>query len=159
MSDINHGCPTPCSSCDRTRGKCESCIKVDAILTPERIADIQEAAEAEWLGAGGGSHQLFMTTFARAISREVVAILAPGWQPIETALKDGTPIWAYQPFETGGEQVTMYWTEGEGFGLWVYTDLCLQEVDPDPTPPTHWMPLPDAPATPAASGIGESGGE
>lgn len=158
MSDINHGCPTPCSSCDRTHGKCESCRKVDAVLTPERVEEIRTKAANKW---NPKTHPgvSFNTFFARAISREVVAILAPGWQPIETALKDGTPIWAYQPFETGGEQVTMYWTEGEGFGLWVYTDLCLQEVDPDPTPPTHWMPLPEAPSTPAASGIGESGGE
>lgn len=66
------------------------------------------------------------------------------WQPIETAPKDGTEIWAYN-----GEQARMYWAEGHGenfdYALWVWSDDLLSDVDPSPDQPTYWMPLPAPP--------------
>jgi len=66
------------------------------------------------------------------------------WQPIETAPKDGTEIWAYN-----GEQVRMHWItwehEGESGGMWQYADEILSDVAPDCWQPTHWMPLPEPP--------------
>lgn len=67
------------------------------------------------------------------------------WQPIETAPKDGTPIWAYN-----GEQVRMRWIHGDDYALWVYDDDLLSDVCPDPEQPTHWMSLP-APPNPVVS--------
>lgn len=58
------------------------------------------------------------------------------WQPIETAPKDGTEVWAFN-----GEQARMRWIEGDGYALWAWADELLSEVDPCPEQPTHWVPL------------------
>lgn len=76
------------------------------------------------------------------------------WQPIETAPKDGDEIWAFN-----GEQARMKWTEGDEWALWVWADELLSEVDPSPTQPSYWMPLPPPPAVascPHCNGSGES---
>lgn len=62
------------------------------------------------------------------------------WQPIETANKN-LPIWAYN-----GEQAAMKWSEGEGWALWIWLDDTLNDVDPYPSQPTHWIPLPPPPS-------------
>lgn len=62
------------------------------------------------------------------------------WKPIESAPKDGSEIWAYN-----GEQARMRWTQGECYALWIWADDLLSDADPNPEPPTHWMPLPAAP--------------
>ncbi len=61
------------------------------------------------------------------------------WLPIETAPKDGE-IWAFN-----GEQARMVWSEGPEWALWVWADLLLDDADPSPDQPTHWLPLPAAP--------------
>lgn len=136
--------PTICSSCGRTSGKCQSCIKVDKLLTPERIADIQEAAEAEWLGAGGGSNQLFMTTLARAISREVVAILAgPSAEAeFEILVDDEWVAGASGPRERAMAEAMHYAVQYAEDGQVTIFEVTRRQL-----------------TTPAASGIGESGGE
>jgi hypothetical protein len=67
----------------------------------------------------------------------------PEWLPIESALRDGAEIWAFQSPEH--HQCLMKWVEGEGYALWIYADENLADIDPDPKQPTHWMPLPAAP--------------
>jgi len=62
------------------------------------------------------------------------------WQPISQAPKDETEIWAFN-----GEQARMKWVEGDGFALWIWADETLQDIDPSPEQPTHWMPLQPAP--------------
>lgn len=62
------------------------------------------------------------------------------WQPIETAPKDGTEVWAFN-----GEQARMRWIEGPGYALWVWVDELLEDADPSPDQPTHWQPIPAAP--------------
>jgi hypothetical protein len=55
------------------------------------------------------------------------------WQPIETAPKDGTQVWAWDA-ERGSNPAL--WVEG---AWWItYDDAMIH--------PTHWMPLPDPPA-------------
>ena len=63
------------------------------------------------------------------------------WQPIETAPKDGIEVWCFN-----GEHCVMRWISGEGYALWVYVDPLLSDADPEPEQPSHWMPLPEAPA-------------
>jgi hypothetical protein len=60
------------------------------------------------------------------------ALVVSGWQPIATAPKDGTQIWAWD--DERGSNPAM-WVESE---WWItYDDATIQ--------PTHWMPLPAAP--------------
>lgn len=66
------------------------------------------------------------------------------WQPIETAPKDGTEIWSYN-----GKQGRMKWSEGQDWGLWIWADELLSDVDPDAEQPTHWMPLQPPPGADA----------
>lgn len=63
------------------------------------------------------------------------------WQPIDTAPKDGTEIWAFND----GEQALMRWIEGPDFGLWLWVDPLLSDADPSPIQPTHWMKKPAPP--------------
>lgn len=61
------------------------------------------------------------------------------WQPIDTAPKDGTPILVWN----AGYVAVMCWWER----CWEYANG-IQRYWPraDEREPTHWMPLPDAPA-------------
>lgn len=75
-----------------------------------------------------------------------------GWQPIETAPKDGTVIFgarveAYPDDTAYPEGATMMWEGGEGRvlkGCWAYTGLRVRVVK-DEYQPTHWLPLPSFP--------------
>lgn len=62
------------------------------------------------------------------------------WQLIETAPKDGTRFLAYQ----GDREAPRYecWWHEDGFSHW---DGWQDVWDSEPEP-THWMPLPAAPA-------------
>lgn len=85
----------------------------------------------------------YAVAYAQAVADERVRA-ATTFQPIQSAPKDGTEIWAFN-----GEQGRMHWTEGEVAGgkwaLWVWADQVLADVDPEPHQPTHWMPLPPVP--------------
>jgi len=70
-----------------------------------------------------------------------------GWQPIETAPKDGENIWAFN-----GEQGVMHWIDVDVVALWVWEDDLLSDADPEPVQPTHWMPLPPPPSAIRARG-------
>lgn len=61
--------PSICSSCGRTSGRCQSCIRADAFLTPERVEAIRNSVADD-------SNYVSPVDFARAISREVVGLLA-----------------------------------------------------------------------------------
>lgn len=80
------------------------------------------------------------------MTREVRAFrvnVGQRWQPIASAPKDGTEVWAFN-----GEQARMRWIEGGEdmpYALWVWADDVLCEVDPSPDQPTHFMPLPANP--------------
>lgn len=75
-----------------------------------------------------------------------------GWQPIETAPKDGTPIMAYQPGGTYGNGIAF--PASVGMAHWCEADALNPAHWEGPYNPrdypTHWMPLPDPPlsATP-----------
>lgn len=67
----------------------------------------------------------------------------PTWQPIGTAPKDGTIVWAFN-----GEQGRMKWVSGSNYALWIWDECTLSDIDPSPEQPSHWMPLPAAPDPP-----------
>lgn len=72
------------------------------------------------------------------------------WQNIETAPKDGTPVLVFPATWSGrtasvaiwdddkyAKKPRPYWHREDGFGR-----VTISRENP----PTHWMPLPDAPA-------------
>jgi hypothetical protein len=67
-----------------------------------------------------------------------------GWQPIETAPKDGTGILV----NAGGFCYAVEWQEE--FGWWSVDDNKLGPFPLRGAGPTHWMPLPAPPAALAA---------
>lgn len=83
-----------------------------------------------------------------AVSEAAAALVAKDapWLPMDSAPKDGTPIWAFN-----GEQGVMKWIEGgtpgeDGhYALWVWQDQVLSDVDPEPDQPTAWRALPAPP--------------
>lgn len=90
---------------------------------------------------GAGKYGYERTVTATAWEAWQAALrAAPEWQPIETAPKDGTSVWAFN-----GEQAPMCYIAGEGYALWIWADQVLSDVDPSPEQPTHWMPLPSPP--------------
>lgn len=84
------------------------------------------------------------------LARELAEARA-GWQPIETAPKDGTVIWACLNYhdDFGAEQRAIRWSrrwDGDEFTwAWAWcsnrnSERCREDI------PTHWMPLPTPPA-------------
>lgn len=62
-----------------------------------------------------------------------------GWQPIESAPKDGTRILAFQESSQGHGIVS--WANSPGDGVWL-----IDAYGAGWMYPTHWMPLPDGKA-------------
>lgn len=82
-----------------------------------------------------------------------------GWQPIETAPKDGTEVigvfsndYGYQSTPTVYGPWTMAWRHGEWQSSWDEAQVVESMSDFGTTmksldlEPTHWMPLPAPPA-------------
>lgn len=69
------------------------------------------------------------------------------WQPIETAPKDGTAILVY----TGSGWYVTAWLQGDdtdaGIDWWYVDDNKHGPYPLRGNSPTHWMPLPNPPAT------------
>ena len=74
------------------------------------------------------------------------------WQPIETALKDGTPFWG----KVGDDAIRMFWHPK--FNAFVrsfrrmmmapgytFNGEAVHDHSPDVYEPTHWQPLPEPP--------------
>jgi hypothetical protein len=77
-----------------------------------------------------------------ALSARPSAPDAEAWQPIETAPLDGTKLWLYWPFEHEDDRQKVGWYELDHVDSPFWTDV----EDTEPTPPTHWRPLPSPPA-------------
>jgi hypothetical protein len=119
------------------------------IFTLRKLRAATPTAPDQDTGALSGSHA----------STEPCGLGPPGfdparWQPIETAPKDGvTPVLAYRRTALGGYCVVAQFVHWQGGG----SNWC-QRVDRGfvgINPPTHWMPLPEPPA----SGILTEGGD
>ncbi|UOF77855.1 hypothetical protein [Bacteriophage sp.] len=74
-----------------------------------------------------------------------VAAAPEGWQPIETAPKDGTWVLCFRYLDDKPDVASAFWKPDRGaFGGAFWTYAALDNA------PTHWMPLPAAPsASPA----------
>lgn len=67
------------------------------------------------------------------------AIKESPWRPIETAPED-TEVWAFN-----GTQGLMKLVDIEDWRGWIWVEELMNDVDPSPEIPTHWMPKPDDP--------------
>lgn len=72
---------------------------------------------------------------------------ANAWQPIETAPKDGTHIWAWQ---IGRYQYECWWKDDLHYGSY-----WMDDADSEPEP-TYWRHLPDPPSVTPPSSIMEA---
>jgi hypothetical protein len=80
------------------------------------------------------------------------------WQPIETAPKDGRDVLLYFPLDGLSDRhaktVIAYWSESPLMGpRWTFQMRAARAYS-DAYQPTHWMPLPDAPALTSGSSPG-----
>lgn len=84
-----------------------------------------------------------------ALQSHIIAAMAPtGWQPIETAPQDGTVVLVYPGTWSGRSVSTAVW-DAQHFAsrprpYWRRDDA-IGARDSRDKPPTHWMPLPNAP--------------
>ena len=88
-------------------------------------------------------------TFVRCVTCGEIACSCPtaprveGWQPIETAPKDGTPILSHKA-GVWAMPMIVCWLDGPGIG-----EPAWRQYDAEPSivrrHPTHWMPLPTPP--------------
>ncbi len=91
--------------------------------------------------------------FARIINAAFEPLLKAreGWQPIESAPKDGTSVLGFFPVLVGytarQDVVPMHWS-GWGGGIWA-NSTSGHNID---NAPTHWQPLPAPPNAVAREG-------
>ena len=100
-------------------------------------ADLKYVNEARALDLA--DHQTKIKEMAERIRKAEAERDAARWQPIETAPRDGTTIWCYWPGIYGRQGVG--WFVWDEFEEWTTTTVHYGY-------PTHWMPLPAAPANP-----------
>jgi len=62
------------------------------------------------------------------------------WQPIETAPKDGTHVLLYVDKGAAVNITGGFWDNHPKCGCWIAGGYTRKQF-----PPTHWMPLPEAP--------------
>ena len=103
----------------------DACIDLNAVL---------EAAEFE---SGAYPFELLQKIKAALESKAV----PDGWQPIETAPKDGTMVLLYgEPYNSAGEKIYVGQWDKDSFCFWF--DCCSYGPE---CKATHWMPLPPPP--------------
>jgi hypothetical protein len=73
-----------------------------------------------------------------AQNREAAAV--SGWQPIETAPKDGSRLWLYWPTRNETDRQSVGWWHESVHGCW-----WMDPADTESEGPTHWRELPAPP--------------
>ena len=106
--------------------------QVDALLAGADALDEIAGLRAATLNEAKDA--IIAAVRAEALERQV-----QGWQPIETAPKDGTLVLMW----FGTAYVGM-WNGSLKHGAWEINCLCCNGIQDRPEP-THWQPLPPAP--------------
>lgn len=106
------------------------------------LGDTEKDELYEWVLAHSGAFSEVIANFRAAYARPQSAAVRDGWQPIETAPKDGSRIlishkyglkiawWGAAAYNRKTKSYNSGWTDGGNYGFVA----------------THWMPLPAAPA-------------
>jgi hypothetical protein len=76
-----------------------------------------------------------------------------GWQPIESAPKDGTHVLVYRELPPWRVMGTGYWCEVAGVSGWICRGISDPPGNLGLSAPTHWMPLPPAPGQNAVDAL------
>jgi len=69
-----------------------------------------------------------------------------GWQPIETAPKDGSVLLVNDTTDGGDLWVAAKWLSAEDWSGWIYDNELVLDSNPKGPEPTHWFPLPPLPS-------------
>ncbi|MEJ1174253.1 DUF551 domain-containing protein [Agrobacterium sp. CMT1] len=117
--------------------KLATVVAPDNGTTAEVLSAVLECAEA-WVPEARIIGNVRAGDIARVVRSALSAQVqdVAGWQPIESAPRDGTQFLA---FEIDGYFNCWWHDNGYGEQYW------MDEADSEPNP-THWMPLPAAPA-------------
>lgn len=131
------------------------------MISDERIAEL--AVEHDLTLGGLVAYEQTILAFARALLQEAGAGEPEGWQPIESAPKDGR-ILLLGYFNSHGnwrtirgrwysqEQIDEEWEDCDCFPAgWYEEAVEAEDVNCWPTDPTHWMPVPKPPEGDAVS--------
>lgn len=114
----------------------------------ERATTLLRAIAAGFVGLHTGQQAGHAALDALALSEARKALKGQGWQPIETAPKDGTRVFVYG-WQYGVSLLGVgYWFQSrtiKELGGWICHTLPEQVVSGTFTDPTHWMPLPAPP--------------
>jgi hypothetical protein len=136
---------------DAERGAFENCLNAGT-FDVDRVSDFHDfEIEAAWRGwqARAALTQPAQSPGGRTIDKAMVKRLAiqhgllTGWQPIETAPKDGTRFIAWHEGRSG----FFHWQGNDGTNRPVgwRDDFIYVYPEGDLNGPTHWQPLPEAP--------------
>ena len=113
----------------------------------ETIAKILREGAHEYDTTGEGPSDVEAAdAILAALSRADLA-QKPQWQPIETAPEDGTVVLGYCPYDDKYPNMSSIYPirfNGRKYAEGWYSQTT--DGDDDGVEPTHWMPLPDAPA-------------
>ena len=138
---------------DAHGGKCAECGVKLGPATPwdldHTVALVNGGENAEGkVSTDPDAHVMPCDGVKDAYDEYIRADLAPQWQDIATAPKDGTRIMAYWPDVFGNASATQteswYGPRGAVWGVNDCWQSCF-EWDDGHNSPTHWMPLPTPP--------------
>ena len=123
-----------------------------AIAEAEKQEPVAEVVQM--YGGSGGMVRMLPNTKTPPVGTKLyvgpAALTVPqGWQPIETAPKDGTPVLVYPPTWAKAIASIAKWNKDEYAKkprpYWRRVDDYGKVTISRDNPPTHWMPLPAAP--------------
>jgi hypothetical protein len=114
-------------------------------MTPdERVSDerLEQFARTHVRHEGNRSNTTLPSDELRSMALELAQRRSAGWQPISTAPRDGTAVFAYWPLRKNMK------TSAKNFGFVTWQGHCwcnAEDSKDEWADPTHWQPLPPPP--------------